>query len=253
MCSQYSLKSNVSAIAKLLNIDTADNELSLNDSSFNSHIYPHAKAPVVIAPNDTMRIVSMQYSLIPHWSKSDKLKFTTYNARLDRPNTKSSVNDSSNSEINNPNNNNSLEKIYQAPTWRKPFESQRCIVPLTGFFESCKNGSHGGNIVEFSSNNQPLLFAAGIYDKWINPESNQEIHSYAIITDEPTEFILSVGHDRQPVFLTPDKHKTWLNHKALKSHDAYDFLKSNQESIAYSVNNVRELKRPPTTNQTSLF
>jgi putative SOS response-associated peptidase YedK len=51
----------------------------------------------------------MIWGLIPHWAKDDKLKFTTINARV--------------------------EGIESKPVYRKPFRTQRCLVPATGFFE----------------------------------------------------------------------------------------------------------------------
>lgn len=234
MCSQYEVKTKPNNIALHLNKVIG---INITEHDYSSHVFPFAKAPVIINPNGgNLELVLMNYSLIPYWSDSDKPKFATYNARLDRPNASGG-----------------LDKIFNAPTWRTPFKSQRCLVPLTGFFESCRNGSHAGNIVEFSQHDKHLLFAAGIYDKWINPQTKQVIHSYAIITDEPTEFILSVGHDRQPVFLDSKQHDTWLDYKNLSVNDAYDFLKCNQLAIDYQVNNVRELKQSPLNQQDTLF
>jgi putative SOS response-associated peptidase YedK len=51
----------------------------------------------------------MIWGLIPHWAKDDKLKFTTINARV--------------------------EGIESKSVYRKPFRTQRCLVPATGFFE----------------------------------------------------------------------------------------------------------------------
>lgn len=234
MCSQYEIKLNPNTITSQL---TGHVVINITEHNYNSHVYPFTKAPVIIKPNENdLELVLMNYSLIPYWSDNEKPKFATYNARLDRPN-----------------NNGGFDKIFNAPTWRMPFQSQRCLVPLTGFFESCRIGSHAGNIIKFSQQNQHLLFAAGIYDKWINPKTKQIIHSYAIITDEPNEFILSVGHDRQPVFLAPEQHNTWLNHKSLTTNNAYDFLKNNQVKIDYDVSNIRELKIHHHNNQASLF
>lgn len=234
MCSQYEIKIKTQNLATLLAKPIA---LNCSEHDYSSHVYPFAPAPVIINPNQSrLELVLMGYSLIHHWSDSSKPKFATYNARLDRPHTE----------------NGSLQKIYEVPTWRTPFKAQRCLVPMTAFFESCHSGSHAGNIVQFSQKDQKLLFAAGIYDKWVNPVSKQIIHSYAIITDQPTEFILSVGHDRQPVFLAPENHSTWLNCKELPIDDAYNFLKLNQLAVEYQVADFRALKTV-NTKQASLF
>ena len=87
-----------------------------------------------------------------------------------------------------------------------------------------------------------MLLAAGIWDKWTDSESGKVIFSFAILTDEPTPFILEVGHDRQPVFLDDKNANIWLDYKTLPAEEAYNFLKNNQEKVDYIVVNQRALK-----------
>jgi putative SOS response-associated peptidase YedK len=150
---------------------------------------------------------------------------SSYNARLDRLGK-----------------NHEPQKIYQAPVWNVPFSRQHCIVPLTSFFESCTSGTHAGNIVRFTRN-QPdyILLAAGIWDSWTDKTSGEVINSFAIITDDPTPFLLEVGHDRQPVFLNWQDADFWLNQQQSPVR-WYEFLKHNQNPIDYQVSNFRQLK-----------
>ena len=223
MCSQFENLVSIAKLAKYTNSLFDDQVASL---SWEPHVYPFANAPVVTRYEQHNSIRLMSYSLVPSWSKTLKPKFTTYNARLDRPGQ-----------------GDSLELIYQAPTWRTPFSKQRCIVPLTGFFESCREGTHSGNIVKFTpGTHEDLLLAAGVWDKWTDHATGEIIFSFAILTDNPSEFVLSVGHDRQPVFLNLANADTWLNTEALRSAEAYTFLKHNQETINYSVIDYKPLK-----------
>lgn len=224
MCSQYEL---VVPVSKII----ADTRITLDDNVFNltwdKHVFPYAKAPVITKYNNQNSLRLMSYSMVPYWSKTAKPNFTTYNARLDRPAKQSDK----------------LELIYETPTWRQPFKSQRCVVPISGFFESCREGTHAGNIVKFSSQNETdLLFAAGVYDRWTDHNTGEVIDSFAILTDDPVPFILGVGHDRQPVFLNLDNAYKWLDHSALPVKAAYDFLKTNQLPIVYKVTDIRKLK-----------
>lgn len=223
MCSQFESVVPITKLAKYVHSIYVD--LINGNQGYKSHIYPHTKAPVIIKENNVNRIVLMNYSLVPCWSKSLKPKFATYNARLDREGR-----------------NNILELIYNLPTWRKPFEKQHCIVPLSGFYESCHYGTHAGHMVKFTQRDpEQILFAAGIWDKWTDLSTGEIIHSFAILTDEPAPFILEIGHDRQPVFLNLHNTGIWLNND-LTSTENYRFLKNNQECIDYLVTDYRKLK-----------
>lgn len=235
MCSQYELKLSLSELAARTN--TSVNELF----NFEPHIFPHKPAPVILREKNLNTIKPMNYSLIPVWSKTARPRFSSYNARLDRP------------SLNN--NQSNLELIYQTPSWRIPFRQQRCLVPITGFFESCRVGSYAGNIVKFSTNEdnqQPtILIAAGIWDQWKDPITSEIIQSFAILTDDPTDFIQEIGHDRQPVFLNASNSAIWLNHSQLNSEQAYQFLKTTQQQVNYQVNIHRPLKN--SIQQADLF
>ncbi len=222
MCSQFENKAPISQILKIT--DALIDEQILN-YSWETNVFPYTQAPVVTRYNENNILRLMKYSLVPAWSKESKPKFSTYNARLDRPGQ-----------------GNKLELIYNAPTWRIPFSQQRCLVPLTGFFESCREGTHVGNIVKFSSASDEILLAAGIWDKWTDKDTGEIIFSFAILTDDPCNYIKEVGHDRQPVFLTKDNGNIWLNSNKLETKEAYQFLKNNQEAVKYNVSNVKKLK-----------
>lgn len=217
MCSQFENKALITDLLSTTNSTIKDKEANL---AWNSHVYPHSEAPVVTRTQSQNMLQLMSYSLIPFWSKVAKPSFSTYNARLDRPNKIS----------------NKLELIYNAPAWKIPFSRQRCIVPLTGFFESCQYGSYKGNIVKFSADNsEQILLAAGIWDTWTDSNTGKAINSFAIITDNPCDHIIEVGHDRQPVFLSIDNANIWLDDDTFPAPLAYKFLKQNQLPINYSV------------------
>ena len=61
----------------------------------------------VITNHDPDKIQLFKWGLIPHWSKEEKIKFNTANAKS--------------------------EDIENKASWRKPIRGQRCLVPATGF------------------------------------------------------------------------------------------------------------------------
>jgi putative SOS response-associated peptidase YedK len=81
------------------------------------------------------------------------------------------------------------EGIENKPVYKKPFRTQRCLVPATGFYEPDK--------IHFSKppfpwryfqlKDQPIFGFAGLYDLWKDPKTGKEIYSYTIITTQPNE------------------------------------------------------------------
>jgi putative SOS response-associated peptidase YedK len=68
-----------------------------------------------------------------------------------------------------------------------------------------------GHIIKFSPKDGKLLWAAGIFDYWQKPQTNEPgFFSFAILTREPSSFILDHGHDRTPVFVKDPKTSGWL-------------------------------------------
>lgn len=181
MCAQFALKTQTNDLSLEYKIKISD-LLTHIDSRF----LPQSVAPVIVLSQSERKLTPMRFSLIPHWSKTSQIKFATHNARI--------------------------ETITQKPTWKLPFKSQHCLIPLTSFFESVYEGPLAGNIIRFTEPNEVLLFAAGIFDFW--KDTNNPINnfcSFSILTQEPSKFILDHGHDRTPIFLKKEVAFDWLS------------------------------------------
>ncbi len=185
---------------------------------FNIRVFPHNPFPVVLSENGENVIKMFNYSLVPYWSKERKPKFATYNARV--------------------------ESVCTKASWKEPIKNQRCLVAMTSFFESCREGTHAGNMVEFySKNNNEILTAAGVWDEWKDPDSGEILRSFAIITTKPSAFIQNTGHDRSPLFLPPDAAQTWLGDDEWRCAKASTFLLENATEPALDVKIERPLKK----------
>lgn len=181
MCAQYTLKTETRLLSLHYNISVAE-DLPLIDSRF----LPHSAAPVIVRDKNNFRLTAMKFSLVPAWSKEPRVKFATHNARI--------------------------ESITEKPTWRTPFQSQHCLVPMTAFFESVYDGPEAGHIIRLATPDEGLLFAAGIFDFWKTPDSGSDsFFSFSILTRAPPQFILDHGHDRTPIFAKDDFAFEWLN------------------------------------------
>lgn len=190
------------------------NLAELDSESISYRAFPHQDFPVIIKDNNELVLKVMNYSLIPTWSKVAKPKFATYNARV--------------------------ETIDEKPTWIKPLESTRCLVPITAFYESCYEGTHAGNIVEFHSND--FITLAGVYNSWVNKDTGEVIDSFAVITKEPYPFVKKVGHDRSPIYLDEAYHKGWLDQNLKKIKDVKEFLLDLKDEPNLDVKIERPLK-----------
>jgi putative SOS response-associated peptidase YedK len=146
------------------------------------NIAPGQLNPVVLkhSPNNIER---MFWGLIPFFAKDDSFKYKTINARA--------------------------EGIESKPTYKKPFRTQRCLVPATNFYEWDKSQKPSIPYAFFVKDN-PIFAFAGLYDIWHDPTSGKEIHSYTIITTEANSLVAKI-HPRMPVILRKEDEETWLN------------------------------------------
>ena len=181
MCAQFALEISAAELRDL-GIFVPDSVKSITD-----RFLPYKKIPVIVSTPQGLKLTAMNFSLVPAWSRESKVKFATYNARI--------------------------ETVHEKPAWREPFLSQHCLIPLSSFYESVYQGPHAGHIIGFTAEEKSLLFAAGLFDFWKNPETGESLFSCSIITTEPSAFILENGHDRTPIFLNFEDGKTWLDLK----------------------------------------
>jgi putative SOS response-associated peptidase YedK len=172
----------------------------LEDLKARWNVRPGQMNPVITSHSPN-RISRMFWGLIPFWSKDDKNKFSTINARA--------------------------ETVATAPAYRQPFRQKRCIVPATGFYEPDK--------IHFSKppfpwhyfqlKDQKVFGFAGLYDIWKDRQTGEEIYSYTIVTTEPNA-VVGEFHNRMPVILQKEDEETWLNPDISESAQLLPLLKS---------------------------
>ncbi len=96
---------------------------------------PSQRLPVIV--QDTDRHAELyRFGLIPFWSKTMQLKYSTINARA--------------------------EGILAAPTYRKPIHSQRCLVPCDFYFEWKQVQDKSKQPYLFRLKNQSLFALGGV-------------------------------------------------------------------------------------------
>ncbi|MBT4791060.1 MAG: hypothetical protein HON90_05775 [Halobacteriovoraceae bacterium] len=94
--------------------------------------------PVLMSHEGLLRVEPMNWSLTPSWAKEYPLKWSTYNARLER------VKDGT------------PQKIYEVPTFKEAFRLNKfCLVPIKAAIEACYWGETAGKIISFQQESVP--------------------------------------------------------------------------------------------------
>jgi putative SOS response-associated peptidase YedK len=89
--------------------------------------------------------------------------------------------------------------------FRSAFKRTRCIVPVSGYYES--RPADGGKQPYFiGAADGAVLSIAGLWDEWRDPETREPVLSATLILTAANDFTRSI-HDRMPVILGQQDHK----------------------------------------------
>jgi putative SOS response-associated peptidase YedK len=135
---------------------------------------PGSTVTVVISENGERFLDELVWGLIPNWSQSDRLEYSTHNARSETVATTASYRDA----------------------WRK---GQRCLMPADGFYERGKF---------FRLREGGLMMMAAIWDEWKSPITGP-MRSCSMLTASPNALVAPV-HNRMPVIIGPEDWAKWL-------------------------------------------
>jgi putative SOS response-associated peptidase YedK len=128
----------------------------------------------------------MRWGLIPPWwKKMAKETPSTFNARA--------------------------ETVAAKPFFRSAFKRQRCIIPASGFYEWVSAGKGQPKQPHYitATDGSPLAFA-GLWSRWRDIETEQEVLSATIIVTNANETLRPI-HDRMPVVLEHENVAPWLS------------------------------------------
>jgi putative SOS response-associated peptidase YedK len=152
------------------------------------NIAPTDPVDAVISGDGGGGLVSMRWGLVPSWwKKSLKDVPATFNARA--------------------------ETVADKPMFRDAFRRHRCIIPASGYYEWYQTqGSKpaGRQPWYISAADGGVLSFAGLWDRWIDPQTGEALMSCTIVVTAANAFTRPI-HDRMPVLLEPDDVPAWLN------------------------------------------
>jgi len=192
MCGRYILIQKAEVIEKRFGVKVPDT-IHLTPSY---NISPGKFAPV-ITNDHPYEIQMFRFGLSPYWMSKPGFFI---NARAE----------GDHNSDNNPNYS-GAKGIITKPAFRKAIRSQRCLIPADAFIEGPENEKLNKPFVVYLRDKvRPFAFA-GIWDSWRNPETDQLIHSFAIITTVANEVMQKIQHHRSPVILHQSDEKKWLS------------------------------------------
>ena len=189
MCGRYSETVDPMELAAVLSIDLCTYEFTPRPM-----IAPTQMAPVILRENDRTELRPMRWGLIPHWAEDEKIGSKLINARS--------------------------ETAANKPAFREAWQSRRCLIPATGFYE-WNHRDGGRQPFHFHIPSRPIFCFAGLWERWHRPAAKQAelfedafepppsvLETFTILTTEPNA-VVEGYHDRMPVMLC-EKVSDWL-------------------------------------------
>lgn len=178
MCGRYALTAPASTIAEVFQVDV------LPDVLPRYNIAPTTEVPCVVVEEGTRVLQPLRWGLIPGWAKDKKIAYNTINARADGVATK--------------------------PVYRAAFKRRRALIVADGFYEweRIDKKTKIPHLIQLADG-QPFAMA-GLWERWTDPESGEEVRSCSIITTEGNALMKPI-HDRMPVILPKEAWARWLD------------------------------------------
>ncbi|MBU2020328.1 MAG: SOS response-associated peptidase [Bacteroidetes bacterium] len=193
----------------------------------------------IITSSENIEI--MRWGIIPNWFKGEnynEIASKTFNARS--------------------------ETITEKPSFKHLVDRQRCVIPITGFFEYQANGKEKTPFYVFPTQDK-FFSIAGLYDTFIDVNSGEAIKSFTMVTCPANQRMAEIHNvkKRMPVFLDEIGISRWVSNENLP-HDLMipspenwlDAHPVNPKILSGPQHNsilALEEYNPPRYNQGSLF
>ncbi|NOX50710.1 MAG: SOS response-associated peptidase [Gammaproteobacteria bacterium] len=136
-----------------------------------------------VGPQGEVQLVSMRWWLAPFWAKELSTKYAMFNARS--------------------------ETAAKSAAFREPYKKRRCVVPVSGFYEWCRENNQKVPYFIAPVEHDGMLLA-GLWDSWQSKQGEDELLSFTILTTVAHNEIEFVHH-RQPVMLSVEQATKWLD------------------------------------------
>jgi len=209
MCGRYATTLTSASLNAEFEIDLAH---SCADLEPDYNMAPTKIAPIVVqrTPRDAdpfRELMQARWGLIPSWAKDPSIGSRMINARA--------------------------ETVAEKPAFKKAFGKRRALVPADGYYEwyagegTPQNGSgqnrSGKQPFFITPKDRSVLSMAGLYEFWKDPETDEWVVSYTILTTS-AEDALGHLHDRMPLIVGKDAYAQWLDPTPQPADELLDLL-----------------------------
>jgi len=204
MCGRFTVRSNANVIAHEFGLS------GLLDLIPHFNIAPTQLVAAVRSLDGPRELVMLRWGLVPPWASELSIGSRMINARSETVSTK--------------------------PSFKKSFQSRRCLVIADGFYEWQKMDDKKQPFFIRLKSDQPFGFA-GLWER--NDKTGQPVETCTIITTTANEMMAPL-HDRMPVIIPPEQYGLWLDPEA---HDVTQLERLLQpflsdEMMAYPVSTL---------------
>ncbi|SES21372.1 SOS response-associated peptidase [Salipaludibacillus aurantiacus] len=178
MCGRFTLTS-AEGLAERFNIieDFLPEQLNI---SYN--VAPGQPVLSVIHTGSERRMGHLRWGFIPRWAKEEKIGYKMINARA--------------------------ETLAEKPSFKKPLQTQRCLIVTDGFYE-WKKTDDKKQPYRLTLKDKGIFSFAGLWEKWQSP-SGDAVFSCTIITTKANEVMQDIHH-RMPVIIAQEDESAWLD------------------------------------------
>jgi putative SOS response-associated peptidase YedK len=174
------------------------NKRPLNPISFTPifNLCPTDNSPVLRLIEGERQFQQMRWQLVPNWEPAFSTKLTTINAKS--------------------------ETVFDSPLFGELISRQRCVVPLSGFYEWKADAEQKRPFKIYLQSNA-IMSVAGVWDTW-RPGTPLARHSFSILTTTANRLMREI-HDRMPVILDDAVLDDWLSPEIHERRDLEEFMK----------------------------
>lgn len=111
------------------------------------------------------------------------------------------------------------EDLFQTWPYRLLVKSHRCIIPSSGFYEYHYyevNGKTESTVYYIKVKEEELFSIGGLYDRWINKDTDEIHDTYTMITTEANKLMREIHNGgknpfRMPFIIPKELEELWLS------------------------------------------
>lgn len=148
--------------------------------SANYNTAPTHTVPILRHEKSAVVVDSMQWGLVPSWSRDPGIGSKLINARS--------------------------ETITEKPSFRQSVPSRRCIIPMSGFYEWDRTDPKRKVPYFVTRTDGHLMLVAGI---WTPSPALEGRHTFSLITRESVDDLSHI-HSRSPVEFHAEEALEWM-------------------------------------------